>query len=51
LKKLGAYGLVVPLVLLFLYCVVVTPILEWLFYYSIIAFLLALDCYVFKNTH
>ncbi len=50
LKKLGAYGLVVPLVLLFLYCVVVTPILEWLFYYSIIAFLLVLDCYVFKNT-
>ena len=47
LKKLGAYGLVVPLVLLFLNCVIATPIFEWLFYYSIIAFILVLDCYVF----
>ncbi len=49
LKKLGAYGLVVPLILLVLYCLVATPILEWLFYYSVIAFILVLDCYVFRK--
>lgn len=47
LRKLGAYGLVVPMVLLVLNCVFPIPIFEWLFYYSIIAFLLVLDCYVF----
>ena len=49
LKKLGAFGLVVPLVLLVLNCVIAIPIIEWILYYSIIAFLLTLDCYVFKN--
>ena len=49
LKKLGAYGLVVPAVLLVLNCLFVSPMLEWLFYYSIIAFTLVLDCYVFRG--
>jgi len=49
LKKLGAYGLVVPVIILVLNCVVASPVLEWLFYYSIIAFILVLDCYVFKG--
>ncbi len=47
LRKLGAFGLVVPLALLVLYCVATVPIIEWLFYYSVIAFILVLDCYVF----
>jgi len=49
LKKLGVFGLVVPLALFILNCVVAIPIIEWVLYYSIIAFLLVLDCYVFKN--
>ena len=49
LKKLGAFGLVVPLVLFVLNCVVASPMIEWVLYYSIIAFLLALDCYVFRG--
>ena len=49
LKKLGAFGLVVPLVLLASYCVVTIPIIEWIFYYSVIAFILVLDCYVFRK--
>lgn len=51
LKKLGAFGLVVPLALFVLNCAVAIPIIEWILYYSIIAFLLVLDCYVFKNKH
>ena len=49
LKKLGAFGLIVPLALFILNCTIAIPIIEWILYYSIIAFLLALDCYVFKN--
>jgi hypothetical membrane protein len=49
LKKLGAFGLVVPLALFVLNCVIAIPIIELILYYSIIAFLLVLDCYVFKK--
>jgi hypothetical protein len=51
LKKLGAFGLIVPLALFLLNCAIAIPIIEWILYYSIIAFLLVLDCYVFKNKH
>jgi hypothetical protein len=51
LKKLGAFGLIVPLALFFLNSAIAIPIIEWILYYSIIAFLLVLDCYVFKNKH
>lgn len=49
LRKLGAYGLVVPLALFVLNCALAIPIIEWILYYSIIAFLLVLDCYALKN--
>jgi len=49
LKKLGVFGLVVPLALFILNCVVAIPIIVLVVYYSIKAFLLVLDCYVFKN--
>lgn len=51
LKKLGAFGLIVPLALFVLNFAIAIPIIEWILYYSIIAFLLVLDCYVFKNKH
>jgi len=51
LKKLVSFGLIVPLALFILNCVIAIPIIEWILYYSIIAFLLVLDCYVFRNKH
>lgn len=48
LKQLGLFGLVVPASLLFLYCVISIPLIEWFLLSSILAFLFLLNYYVFK---
>jgi len=48
LKNLGLFGLVIPTVLLFLYCFFTIPIIEWFLLGSILLFLLLLNKYVFK---
>ena len=48
LKNLGLFGLVIPTVVLFLYCVFTIPIIEWFLLGSILLFLLLLNKYVFK---
>ena len=48
LKHLGLFGLVVPASLLFLYCVIMIPIIEWFLLSSILAFLFLLNYYTFK---
>ena len=48
LRHLGLFGLVVPASLLFLYCVIMIPIIEWFLLSSILAFLFLLNYYTFK---
>ena len=48
LKNLGLFGLVVPIALLFTYCVLTIPLIEWFLLSSILLFLLLLNYYVFK---
>jgi hypothetical protein len=48
LKHLGLFGIVVPLNLLVLYCIISIPLIEWFLLSSILAFLLMLNFYVFK---
>lgn len=48
LKNLGAFGLVAPILLLFLFCMITTPLIEWLLLSSIVLFMLFLEYYVFK---
>ena len=48
LKHLGFFGLVVPIALLFTYCVLTIPLIEWFLLSSILLFLLLLNFYVFK---
>ncbi len=48
LRRLGLFGLVVPASLLFLYCVISIPLIEWFLLSSILVFLLLLNYYVFK---
>jgi len=48
LKNLGLFGLVVPITLLFAYCALTIPLIEWFLLSSILAFLLLLNYYVFK---
>ena len=48
LKNLGLFGLVVPITLLFAYCALTIPIIEWFLLSSILVFLLLLNYYVFK---
>jgi len=48
LKQLGLFGLVVPASLLFLYCIISIPVIEWFLLGSILAFLFLLNYYVFK---
>jgi len=48
LKHLGLFGLVVPASLLFLYCLISIPIIEWFLLSSILAFLFLLNYYTFK---
>jgi hypothetical membrane protein len=49
LKHLGRFGLIVPLNLLLLYCIISIPLIEWFLLSSILAFLLMLNYYVFKS--
>ena len=48
LKNLGTFGLVVPILLFMLYCVIAIPLIEWILLSSIILFMLFLDYYIFK---
>ena len=48
LKHLGLFGLIVPTALLFTYCAITVPLIEWLLLSSILLFLLFLNFYVFK---
>ncbi|NVM17017.1 MAG: hypothetical protein HWN80_04825 [Candidatus Lokiarchaeota archaeon] len=48
LKNLGAFGLVVPILLVFLYCIITTPLIEWFLLSSIVSFMLFLEYYIFK---
>ena len=48
LKNLGLFGLVVPITLLFAYCALTIPIIEWFLLSSILVFLLLLNYYVLK---
>ena len=49
LKHLGRFGLIVPLNLLLLYCIISIPLIEWFLLSSILAFLFMLNYYVFKS--
>jgi hypothetical protein len=48
LKNLGAFGLVVPVLLVFLYCVLTKPLIEWFLLGSIALFMFFLEYYIFK---
>ena len=48
LKNLGAFGLVIPILLVFLYCMITIPLIEWFLLSSIAFFMLFLDYYIFK---
>jgi hypothetical membrane protein len=48
LKHLGAFGLVVPLLIVVLYCVISTPLIEWILLSSIVVYMLFLEYYIFK---
>jgi len=48
LKRLGQFGLAIPMNLLLLYCIISIPLIEWFLLSSILAFLLMLNFYVFK---
>lgn len=49
LKNLGAFGLIVPILLVFLYCTITTPLIEWFLLSSIVLFMLFLEYYIFKT--
>ncbi|MBY8986816.1 MAG: hypothetical protein KGD61_00050 [Candidatus Lokiarchaeota archaeon] len=49
LKNLGAFGLVVPILLVFLYSMITTPLIEWFLLSSIVLFMLLLEYYIFKT--
>lgn len=48
LRRLGFYGLIVPVALFSAYCVFTVPLIEWLLFISILAFLFLLNFYVLK---
>jgi len=48
LRNLGLFGLITPTSLLFIYCVISIPLIEWFLLSSILGFLFLLDYYVFK---
>ena len=48
LKNLGVFGMVVPILLTFLYCMITEPLIEWFLLSSIALFMLFLDYYIFK---
>ena len=48
LRNLGLFGLIAPTSLLFIYCVISIPLIEWFLLSSILGFLFLLDYYVFK---
>lgn len=48
LKNLGVFGLVVPILFVFLYCMITIPLIEWFLLSSIALFMLFLDYYIFK---
>jgi hypothetical protein len=48
LKNLGAFGLVVPILFVFLYCTIIIPLIEWFLLSSIVLFMLFLEYYIFK---
>ena len=48
LRNLGLFGLIAPTSLLFLFCVISIPLIEWFLLSSILGFLFLLDYYVFK---
>ncbi|MFX1448475.1 MAG: hypothetical protein ACFFCG_10120 [Promethearchaeota archaeon] len=49
LKNLGAFGLSVPIILVFLYFLFSTPLIEWFLLSSIVLFMLFLEYYIFKT--
>lgn len=48
LKNLGAFGLVVPVLLVLLYSIVTKPLIEWFLLSSISFFMFFLEYYIFK---
>ena len=48
LKNLGVFGMVVPILLTFFYCMIAEPLIEWFLLSSIALFMLFLDYYIFK---
>ena len=48
LRNLGKLGLVVPILMFILYCVITIPLIEWFLLTSIVLFMLFLDYYIFK---
>ena len=48
LKHLGVVGLVVPIFLCILFCIIAIPLIEWLLLTSIVLFMLFLEYYVYK---
>lgn len=48
LRNLGLFGLITPTSLLFIYCVISIPLIEWFLLSSILGFLFLLDYYVLK---
>jgi len=51
LKRLGLFGLVIPMNLMVLYCIISIPLIEWFLLSSILAFLFMLNYYVFRIGH
>lgn len=48
LKKVGVYGITFPFIFLVLYGSTNNPLAEWILLYSIVAFFLTLDYYIFR---
>ncbi|MFX1447127.1 MAG: hypothetical protein ACFFCG_03185 [Promethearchaeota archaeon] len=48
LKNLGAFGLVVPVLLVCLYSIITKPVIEWFLLSSIAFFMFFLEYYIFK---
>ncbi len=48
LRRVGIYGFTFPIVALIIYFLNVIPLTEWILFYSILAFYLPFDYYVFK---
>lgn len=49
LKNLGAFGLVIPVLLVFLYSMITKPLIEWFLLGSIAFFMFFLEYYIFKG--